>query len=302
MHPAPSVIIFSTLSGAGFGLLFFLGLGFPVVVGWVAFVFYLIAYLLAVGGLLSAVFHLKNKKNAWRSYSQWRTSWLSREGWAAVAALVVMGLYAFLQVFFAVTIPPLGWLGAALSLATVFTTSMIYAQLRAVPRWNQPATPAVFLTASLAAGALLSANVTLAIVLLILLGLVVGFHWWKGDRRFAEAGSTIESATRLNGRVALWEKPHTGENYLTREMVYQIARKHAVKLRVIAMLLMVVIPVIALLIFGPHHVPAAIAVLSHLAGIAVQRWLFFAEAEHVVGLYYGAHGNVLANSAERTPG
>lgn len=299
MHPAPSVIIFSTLSGAGFGLLFFLGFGLPVVTGWVAFVFYLIAYLLAVGGLLSAVFHLKNKRNAWRSYSQWRSSWLSREGWAAVASLLVMGVYAFLQVFFAVTVPVLGWIGALLSIFTVFTTSMIYAQLRAVPRWNQPATPAFFLAAALAAGALLSGNVSLAIVLLLLLGIVVAFHWWKGDRRFAEAGTTIESATRLPGRVALWEKPHTGDNYLTREMVFRVARKHAVKLRVIAMLLMVVIPVLALLVFGPHHGPAAVAVLSHLAGIAVQRWLFFAEAEHVVGLYYGARGNALADSAER---
>ncbi|MDP5326223.1 MAG: dibenzothiophene desulfurase, partial [Paracoccaceae bacterium] len=29
MHPAPSLIIFTTLSGLGFGLLFWLGLGYP---------------------------------------------------------------------------------------------------------------------------------------------------------------------------------------------------------------------------------------------------------------------------------
>ncbi|MFB1023915.1 MAG: dibenzothiophene desulfurase, partial [Octadecabacter sp.] len=50
MHPAPSVILFSTLSGLGFGLLAFLGLGMPAPTGWVAFVFFAIAYLLAVGG------------------------------------------------------------------------------------------------------------------------------------------------------------------------------------------------------------------------------------------------------------
>ena len=32
---------------------------------------------------------------------------------------------------------------------------------------------------------------------------------------------------------------------------------------------------------------AVLAILAHLAGIAASRWLFFAEAEHVVGLYYG---------------
>ena len=288
MHPAPSVIVFSTCAGAGFGLLFFLGIGLPTTTGWIAFTFYLIAYLLAVGGLLSAVFHLRNKRNAWRSYREWRTSWLSREAWAAVAALLTMGAFAAGQVLFGVTIAPLGWLGAALSMATVLTTAMIYAQLRAVPRWNQPATPVLFLTASLTGGALLSGNVTTACVLLILFGFVTLWHWWKGDRRLMEAGSTIGTATRLPGTVSLWERGHTGETYVTREMVFRIARKHAVKLRWIAMLLMVALPVAALVIGGPHHLPAALAVASHLAGVAVQRWLFFAEAEHVVGLYYGA--------------
>lgn len=289
MHPAPSVIIFSTLSGAGFGLLFFLGLGLPTTSGWVAFVFYLIAFALAVGGLLAATFHLANRKNAWKSYSQWRTSWLSREAWAAIGALLTMGIFAFGQVFFGIDLQPLGWIGALLSLCVVFTTSMIYAQLKTVPRWNQMATPAVFLSASLAGGALLSGNINAAAWLLALLGVAVAVHWWKGDQRFAEAGSTIASATQLQGRVSLWEKPHTGDNYLTREMVFQVARKHAVKLRVIALAAMSVIPVLLLVAFPVHHTLGALVVLLHIGGVFVQRWLFFAEAEHVVGLYYGAH-------------
>ena len=40
MHPAGSVIIFTVASGLGFGLLTWLGLGFPNVFGWEAF-FYL---------------------------------------------------------------------------------------------------------------------------------------------------------------------------------------------------------------------------------------------------------------------
>jgi DMSO reductase anchor subunit len=28
-------------------------------------------------------------------------------------------------------------------------------------------------------------------------------------------------------------------------------------------------------------------VLTHVVGIFASRWLFFAQAEHVVGLYYG---------------
>ena len=288
MHPAPSVIVFSTLSGAGFGLLAFLGLMPVPPVGWVAFVFFAVAYALALGGLIAAAFHLKNPRNAWLSYSQWRTSWLSREAWAAVLALSTMALYAALLTFGGIHVAPLGWLGAALSLATVLTTAMIYAQLRAVPRWNQAATPAMFLAYALAGGALLAGQVRLAGILLVVAGAVNAWHWWRGDRRFAEVGTTIRSATRLAGTVTSFERPHTGENYLTREMVFQVARRHAVKLRAIALVLASIAPA-ALTLLPMGHGEAALASLSHLAGVAVSRWLFFAEAEHVVGLYYGAH-------------
>jgi len=87
MHPAPSVIIFTTLSGLGFGLLVWLGLGFPFVTGWVAFAFFAIAYALAVGGLMASTFHLGHPERAMKAFTQWRTSWLSREAWVSVAAI-----------------------------------------------------------------------------------------------------------------------------------------------------------------------------------------------------------------------
>ena len=93
MHPAPSVILFTTLSGIGFGLLAFLGLGLPLVTGWLAFAFFAVAYLLAVGGLLASTFHLGHPERALKAFSQWQTSWLSREAWAAVGALVVFADY-----------------------------------------------------------------------------------------------------------------------------------------------------------------------------------------------------------------
>ena len=42
MHPSPSVIIFTALSGLGFGLLVFLGLKMPDVTGVLAFIFFVI--------------------------------------------------------------------------------------------------------------------------------------------------------------------------------------------------------------------------------------------------------------------
>lgn len=288
MHPAPSVIIFTSLSGLGFGLLTFLGLGYPDVSGWVAFVFFLIAFALAVGGLLASTFHLGHPERALKAFTQWRSSWLSREGICAVAALLVMGLYALGVVLFDQQWRLLGVLGAVLSVATVFTTSMIYAQLKSIPRWNMVVTPAMFLMFSLAGGALLGGQITAALVLLIFAAAVQLLYWQQGDGAFARAASTIGTATGLGsrGEVRAFEPPHTGTNYLLREFVHVVGRKHAQKLRVISFVLGFVLPILILFVH-PGHLLALIAVLSHVAGVFVSRWLFFAQAEHVVGLYYG---------------
>lgn len=289
MHPAPSVIIFTTFSGLGFGLLMFLGLGIPAVTGWMAFVFFVIAYVMAVGGLTASTFHLGHPERAIKAFSQWRSSWLSREGICAVVALILMALYGAGLVFFAQQWTLFGWLGALFSLATVFTTSMIYTQLKTVPRWNQPLTPVNFLSLSLAGGALLAGQTTWAVILLIVAGLVQLGTWIMGDSRFAQSGTTLASATQLGDRgdVRAFEPPHTGTNYLLREFVHVVGRKHSQKLRIIAIGLMVVLPVLLLAVLPFNHFFALIAVLSHIAGVLAARWLFFAEAEHVVGLYYG---------------
>lgn len=288
MHPAPSVIIFTALSGLGFGLLTWLGLGKPGVTGWVAFVFYFIAFALAVGGLVSSTFHLGRPERALKAFTQWRTSWLSREGWCAVAALTVMGLCAIGAVFFDQRWGFLGFIGALLSLTTVFTTSMIYTQIKAVPRWHSPITPLKFLAFSLGGGALLAGQVTAAFWLILIAGIVQVVAWIIGDKALRQSGSNLASATGLGtpGQVRAFEPPHTGTNYLLREFVFVVGRKHARKLRIIALLLLTILPLI-LLSLPFNHFFALLAVISHIAGVFTARWLFFAEAEHVVGLYYG---------------
>lgn len=288
MHPAPSVIIFTTFSGLGFGLLFWLGLGLPARTGWIAFGFFVLAYLAAVGGLLASTFHLGHPERFLKAFSQWQSSWLSREGIAAVATLLVMALYGAGLVFFDTPIAILGWLGAIGALATVYTTSMIYAQMTTVPRWKHWTTPALFLSLSLGGGALLSNNTTAAIVLLLIAGAVQIVAWATGDTRLAASGTTMGTATGLGniGTVRAFEPPHTGTNYLLREFVHVVGRKHATQLRIIALILGFAVP-LALLALGITHVTAVLAVLSHIAGVLCLRWLFFAQAEHVVGLYYG---------------
>lgn len=288
MHPAPSVIIFTTFSGLGFGLLFWLGIDATPPKGWIAFVFFVIAYLGAVGGLLASTFHLGHPERAIKAFSQWKTSWLSREGIAAVFTLIVMAVYAAGLVFFSADWALLGWLGAVGALATVFTTSMIYAQLKTVPRWKHWTTPALFLILSLGGGALLSGRVKIAMVLLLAAALLQLFAWINGDKLLATSGTDMSTATGLGGigKVRAFEPPHTGTNYLMREFIHVVGRKHALQLRVITVLFGFFVPVL-LLLAGVNHITALIAVISHIGGVLCLRWLFFAQAEHVVGLYYG---------------
>lgn len=288
MHPAPSVILFSTLSGLGLGLLAHLGAGFAMATGWAAFWWWGLGYGLAVGGLMASTFHLGNPQRALLAFSQWRTSWLSREAWVSVAALVVLAPVALGDIF-ALGLPRVvGQVGAVLALGTVFTTSMIYAQIRAVPRWHHWVTPLMFLGFALAGGALVAGQGWAAWALIALAPLMA-LVWRIGDGQFARAAQTLGKATGLGqiGEVQVFEQAHTAGNYLLREMIFVVGRKHAQKLRVIAVALAAVLP--AMIVAVAPAVPLAVAVAAalHLTGTLAQRWLFFAEAEHVVGLYYG---------------
>ncbi|WP_435139842.1 dimethyl sulfoxide reductase anchor subunit family protein [Pseudopelagicola sp. nBUS_19] len=288
MHPAPSVIIFTTFSGIGFGLLFWLGLDPSPPTGTIGFTFFFIAFALAVGGLISSTFHLGRPERAWRALTQWRTSWLSREGICAIAALMIMGLHAIVYIFLGIQIALLGWIGALLSLATVYTTSMIYAQLATIPRWNTTLTSVLFLCLSVAGGALLSGRVKVALAFLCVAGATQIIWWKRGDNAFKNSGSNLGTATALGsiGTVRSVAHPHTAPNYLMREFIFLVGRKHAQKLRIISFALMIILPIV-LLVTPFSHISVVLAILSHLVGVAVSRWLFFAEAEHTVGLYYG---------------
>jgi DMSO reductase anchor subunit len=284
MHPAPTIIVFTVFSGFGFGLMAFLGIGWPAPAGWAAFFWWGLGYGCAAGGLIASTAHLGNPQRAWRAFSQWQSSWLSREGIAAVATLLLCAPVALSDWL------ELGWsripgvLGAVCALATIGTTSMIYTQMRSIPRWHHWTTPALFFGFALTGGAMAAGHVWLGAGLgLGLAGLMlVAFR--LGDGQFARAGQTIGSATGLDriGDATVFELPHTGGNYLLREMIHVVGRKHGTKLRIIAVGTVLAAAVLALVPFA-----SPVAVGLHLAGALAARWLFFAQAEHVVGLYYG---------------
>ncbi|MFZ5608746.1 MAG: dimethyl sulfoxide reductase anchor subunit family protein [Pseudomonadota bacterium] len=312
MHPAKSVIFFTTASGAGYGMLVWLAVLAATgqapadpIYGGIAFA---LAFSLIIGGLLSSTFHLGHPERAWRAFSQWRSSWLSREGVAALATFLPAGLFALSWMLGnnSGAALLLGLAGAALSLATVYATSMIYACLKAVPAWHTGWTRASYMTLALMTGAVLvnllnhawGYGASLAIggvtLLFIIFGALVKAAYWRHVDH-GGATSTAESATGLGdlGKVTLLDPPHTEENYLMREMGFRIARKHARTLRRIALWLGFVAPFIftAMALVTPYGLGLAalfLAALSSGIGIVVERWLFFAEARHVVTLYYGA--------------
>ena len=288
MKPASSVILFTTLSGLGFGVLALLGLGLIATQGWPAFFHWAFGYALAVGGLLSSTFHLGHPERAWRAFSQWRSSWLSREGVAAVATLLILAPQALSDWLGLVWGQGFGILGAVGCAATVLCTAMIYAQLKTVPRWHHWTVPATYLAFALTGGLILAGTGLWATVAALGLGLLLAYGWRVADSAFARAGVDLASATGLSGLglPQVFEQPHTGSNYLMREMIFTVGRRHAAKLRTLALILAVGLPALAAATL-PVLPALILGGLSHLAGAMAQRWLFFAEAEHVVGLYYG---------------
>lgn len=304
MHPAPSVILFTVASGLGFGLLAFLGWGITIPApGWAAFFHWGLGYALAVGGLLSSTFHLGHPERAWRALSQWRSSWLSREGVTAVATLILLAPVALADLIGWDMPRLLGQVGAGLALLTVFTTSMIYTQLRTVPRWHHWSTPPLYLLYCVTGGAILAGQALLAVPSLVLLGLFQAWVFLDGEGRFARARQTTGTATGLDriGAVTVFEQPHTKPNYLMTEMIHVVGRRHIPKLKGLSLSLGMVLPALVCLLVTFGLVPIlpglALAGLSHAMGAAAQRWLFFAQAEHVVGLYYGQH-----QTADQTAG
>lgn len=311
MHPAYSVILFTTASGAGYGLLAWLALagmlGLLPAERWLGIVGFGLAFALITVGLLSSTAHLGRPERAWRAFSQWRSSWLSREGVMAVATYVPAGLLAIGWVLLERThgiFALLALLAAVCAVVTLYTTGMIYASLRTIRQWHQPLTAPIYIGLGLASGAVLlnvlvrlfddggaSWSAGLAVVCLLVAAWMKWSYWQAIDTE--PRTYSVGAATGLGhlGKVRPLEPPHTQPNYVMREMGYRVARKHAEKLRLIVLAAAFAVPIAGTLLSlagGNIGIAAALlAALSMALGLIVERWLFFAEAQHVVMLYYG---------------
>ena len=331
MHPAFSVIFFSTRGGAGPG-----GRGGrprgggaggppggPAPTPAIFLVALVLATVLVTVGLLSSLGHLGRPARAWRAFSQWRTSWLSREGVAAV--FTFMPLVVLLATLSSAWWPApldgeafapgaaLPWFarlslaGAFLgAVATVACTAMIYASLKPIPAWRHRAVLPVYAGFALLTGGLLLATLLAAggdrpalveagalVGLLLAVALAVGKRrYWRDIDRGAMPASRASALGLPADRVAtVFERPHTEANYLTKEMGFVVARRHARRLRQMAVALFGVMPAVlcaGVLVAGGEAAALllALASIAALLGALVERWLFFAEAKHLVMTYY----------------
>tara|TARA_Y100001936_G_scaffold253702_1_gene320224 strand:- start:28272 stop:29150 length:879 start_codon:yes stop_codon:yes gene_type:complete len=275
---------------------------------WFGFTGFFFAFTMIVSGLISSTYHLGHPERAWRALSQWKSSWLSREGVLAVAGFGPFALFAFGWVIleshdgawrlFAI-------LTVLFAVLTVYATSMIYATLRTIRAWFNPHTVRAYLAFAIWTGSIWFNLLTHLFDLhtpgigFIVLASGILIWWFKRKYWMFLDGSpswvSPNSATGLNdlGPVRLLDSPNTQENYIQQEMGFKIARKHAVKLRRWAFLTFFLIPYcLALMTVEAEawlKIPAAILAVGFvMVGTMIERWLFFAEAKHTVMLYYGA--------------
>lgn len=314
MNPAFSVLLFTTLSGTGFGLWFWVALRIALGdrpewfdgLGWALGL--IAGGVLVAAGVIASLWHLGKPLRVWRAFSQWRSSWMSREGVFAIAAFTVAITLVLVQSVWielpneAIVMRSLAALLAPLCVAAVYSTAMIYASLKPIPAWrHRLVAPGYLLFAALGGGIVFGpfAGTTLDAPNTIGAGIVVGaVGLWLVKRRYwrdLDRGAlpqTRGDAVGLPGRdVSVFERPHTESNYLTREMGFVLARKHAKKLRAIAVVLFAVVPALCalpvwLLPHGDVTPLLWVAAVSFQLGALVERWLFFAEAKHLVMLYY----------------
>ncbi len=295
MHPALSVIVFTTFSGMGYGL--FIWMCANIIIGTPPFREEIIfgtsmSFILVTIGLLSSTAHLGHPERAWRAFSQWRTSWLSREGIMSILTfgpIIFIGGETYLTLGLGFLMMPAALLGMLGAVLTLYTTSMIYASLKAIPAWHNKWVITGFQVYALSSGGV--AYIMIAgwqhyqiVMYLMIVALIVKIMTWIYiDRNRGQYKR--ESALGLSdfGKAKPFEPAHSQKNYLQREMGYELGSVRRTVMRWLALGGGFIIPA-ALLYVGFPLSP--IIVVICLAGMMAERWLFFAEAEHVVRLYY----------------
>lgn len=316
MNPALSVVFFTTLAGAGQGLLLAL-----VVADWAARHGWIgvapsagfaaagaaVAAVLAALGLLASFFHLGHPERAWRAAAQWRTSWLSREVIVLPGFIALTLAYAAAQAVGRADLAlPLGVLAALAALALFLCTGMIYACIRFLREWATPLTPLNFLLLGCANGLTLASALAAAsgsallpffvvgALVFTLAGLAGRVAAWRRNASLVPK-STLQTAIGIkHPRIEQRAQGFMGGAFNTREFFHG---RSAAALRALraatgagAFALPLLLLPLALGLRGSAGDGATLALAAatglQYLGLLAERWLFFAEARHPQNLYY----------------
>lgn len=320
MKPALSVILFTVLSGAGLGAVALVALADiasyatpqPLVADPVALTVSAIGLALVVAGLCASTLHLANPRNAWRSLTRWRSSWLSREALAAFlfapVTLAYLGVMAWaipgVRALLAVLVAVLAWV-------MLYCTAMIYASLKPIRQWHTRRVPLGFWLLAQATGALLIVvatamqsspgagwiGVTLAFFAMALVAKLEYWHFVRGTdggvtlgRAIGVEQGVVPARRADNGRTVaarLLDVGHTKGTFLTREFLYTPSTARRRALRAVAIVAGFGIPSLWLVAGDADWRGGIAAFVACLVGLLAERWLFFAEARHTVRLYHG---------------
>jgi DMSO reductase anchor subunit len=321
MHPAFSVIFLTTLIGAGQGLFLALYTGqlyslanlLPAQSEHFYAMGSLIALALLVGGLIASVFHLGRPERAWRTATQWRTSWLSREVIVLPTAMGLIFLYGLFHYLgwttplFVVsqTLPVdftliIGALGTLVSFLLFLCTAMIYASLRFIKAWHSPLTVANFLFLGTASGFMLAAAysaylgtdliafyATWAVIATLLGAATRGYSLYRNTRYRCKVD--LQSAVGVH-HSQLHQKAQgfMGGSFNTREFFHGKTEGFLLMARYGFLLMVFVLPVLLLVlayVLESSRLPISAFVIQYL-GLVLERYYFFAEARHPQNLYY----------------
>jgi sulfite dehydrogenase (quinone) subunit SoeC len=304
VKPAWSVILFTTLAGAGQGL--FLALAAlelfgaaprELIVAGAA-----TSFALLVAGLAASFFHLGRPGRAWRTAAMWRTSWLSREVIvlpALLACVLAWGGAWYLE-FSSPTSAVLAVIGIGLALALFVCTAMIYACLPFLQEWHTPLTVvnytafgcasaltlgavlAAFLAPELARGFAIAALVTGLVAWLVRLASLVRNARLRPKSTTASAIGVAGPSVRQISQGAM------GGSYNTREFFHGRTRQAVRAVRWAFIALVFPLPAALLVLFPASPNMLAAAFVLQYAGLLAERWYFFAEARHPQNLYYQA--------------
>ncbi len=319
MKPAVSVILLTTLIGAGQGLFVaYYSAEWLVLLGMLdapARDLSASAAALSVGlllaGLGASFFHLGHPERAWRAAAMWRTSWLSREVIALPAALLLIALFALAELrggdapwfhLGSVPVAPSLALGFAALLA-VFAlyacTAMIYACLKFLRQWHSPLTVLNFFLMGGASGFTAAAVVSAAggdglvgffastAIVLTLLALAGRAAALARNRRL-RAPATLQSAIGIHHpNIRQLAQGAMGGSFNTRAFIHAYGPGVVRLARHFFLLAGFVLPAALLGFRGDDPLPwCGLALALQLAGLMAERWYFFIEAEHPQNVYY----------------